>query len=315
MAINYPGVINQGELATGLLIRSIKINGKYLLCDEINFNQTQEIEASSDYIQGGPATAISNIGAKKFTGSISFPIRVSTGGTLEPSFLEILSHSQNPVSALTIDTNHLVSHYNITAEDSATDNNALLKIDAAVIKSLKISGSNQGISASIEVEGMLDTNTAANGVVPNSEAGYQGRKLIFADCSVYREESSMRTVSSFEINVTNDIETPTFINPYLPLAQTRSDQIGLIGIKSIKWSGQVEEIMRKGVGFYSFIHGGWMVNENLTINIGPISALFRVPLFNISEQPLSPGLMVRKTSWTGLIAPNRPLTSNGLFTY
>lgn len=315
MAINYPGVLNQAELATGLLIRSIKINGQYLLCEDINFNQTQEIEASSDYIQGGPGTAIANIGAKKFTGSISFPIRVSTGGTLDPAFLEILSHSQNPVSALTIDTNHLVSHYNITAEDLATDNNALLKIDAAVIKSLKISGSNQGLSASIELEGMLDSNTAANGVVPNSELAYQGRKLSFADCSVYREEASMRTVSSFEINLTNEIETPTFINPYLPLAQTRSDQIGLIGIKSIKWAGQVEEVMRKGVGFYSFIHGGWMVNENLTLKIGPITTLFKVPLFNISEQPLSSGLMVRKTSWTGLIAPNRPLSSNGLFSY
>ena len=77
MAINYPGVLNQAELATELLIRSIKINGQYLLCEDINFNQTQEIEASSDYIQGGPGTAIANIGAKKFTGSISFPISFS----------------------------------------------------------------------------------------------------------------------------------------------------------------------------------------------------------------------------------------------
>jgi hypothetical protein len=314
MAINFPGSLVQAELATGLLVRSVKINGYYLLCDNINFNQTQEIDASSDYIQGGPGSAIADIGAKKFSGSFSFPIRVGKAGILETSFIQILNNAQNPINALTIDTNHLAAHYNITVSESSTENNQLLKIDAAVVKSLTITASpTEGVKGSVEIEGMLDSQTTSNGVIV--ETGWQGRALSFADCDVHREESNMRTVSNIELTMTNEIETPTFINPYLPSAQTRSDQIGLIGIKSIKWTGKVDEVMRKGLELYSYIHGGWMVNENLTLKIGPMTALFTVPLFNVSELPLSSSLFVRKTSWTGLIAPNRPLTSGGLITY
>ena len=43
----YGTVINK-YVASGLLIRSIKVNGAYLLCDEINFNQN--FIQSSGYI-------------------------------------------------------------------------------------------------------------------------------------------------------------------------------------------------------------------------------------------------------------------------
>ena len=40
----YPGPINNHEGATGLLIRSLKVNNYYLMVDEFSINQKQDIE-------------------------------------------------------------------------------------------------------------------------------------------------------------------------------------------------------------------------------------------------------------------------------
>jgi hypothetical protein len=136
MAINFPGSLSRAEIASGLSIRSIKINGAYLLCDEINFNQTQDIEMISDLVQGGPGSAIANIGAKKYSGSITFPLRVVADGSIELAARNLINHAQNPVSALRIDSNHIISHYDLTAENDPTDNNELLSLDSVVVRSL-----------------------------------------------------------------------------------------------------------------------------------------------------------------------------------
>jgi len=76
----YPGPINNHEGATGLLIRSLKVNNYYLMVDEFSINQ--------NFIQGGPGAAISNIGAKRFEGSLTCPLRVDRNGNLDPSVKE-----------------------------------------------------------------------------------------------------------------------------------------------------------------------------------------------------------------------------------
>ena len=69
------------------------------------------------YIQGGPGRAIANIGAKKFTGELSFPIRVDRDNILEPAVKTILQHAENPMYSLTLDTNHMLSYSGLTAEN------------------------------------------------------------------------------------------------------------------------------------------------------------------------------------------------------
>jgi hypothetical protein len=132
--MSFPGALTRVQFATGLLIRSVKINGDYLLVDNCTINQTQEIDMNKLYIQGGPGTAIANIGAKKFTGELSFPIRVDRDNVLEPAVKTILQHAENPMYALTLDTNHMLSHINLTAENGGTDNNELLTLDQMVLK-------------------------------------------------------------------------------------------------------------------------------------------------------------------------------------
>ena len=78
----YPGILTRGEFATGLITRGIKINGNYLLVDSCNINQSQQIDTSEKFLQGGPGSSVSDIGAKKITGDISFPIRVDDNGDL-----------------------------------------------------------------------------------------------------------------------------------------------------------------------------------------------------------------------------------------
>jgi hypothetical protein len=313
--MSFPGSLSRIQFATGLLIRSVKINGSYLLVDNCTINQTQEIDMNKMYIQGGPGRAIANIGAKKFTGELSFPIRVDRDNILEPAVKKILEHAENPMYSLTLDTNHMLSHLGLTAESGASDNNALLTLDQMVLKSLTISASSDdALKVSASFEGMIDVRTDSDYAVPD-ENHVMGRSLTWGDCDVNRYQSSMRSVSNFTLQINNEIETPSFLLPYEVAGTTRSDQVALIGVKEVKWTGEFSEFLRVGAELDTHIHGGWMVNENLQFNMGPITATYAVPLFEIAELPLTSKILTRKTKWNAMISPAQPMRKGGLFTF
>ena len=309
----FPGSLTRSEIASGLLVRSVKINGNYLLVENCSINQVQEIDMNSLYLQGGPGSAIANIGAKKYEGDISFFIRVDRDNVLDPAVQVILRHAESPMSGLTLDTNHLLSHFDITAEDGGTDNNELLSIDQLVIKSLTISANeNDYVKISASFQGMIDTRASSDYAVPD-ENHVLGRSLSWGDCNASRYQSSMRTVSNFELTINNELESLSFLMAGDLAGVNRSDQISLIGVKSIKWAGEYSEILRKGMELETAIHGGWMVDENLTFTIGPITASYRIPLFQKSELPLSSKMLIRKVKWNAMINPSAPLKQGGLF--
>ncbi len=313
--MSYPGSFSRVQFATGLLIRSVKVNGDYLLVDNCTINQTQEIDMNKLYIQGGPGRAIANIGAKKFTGELSFPIRVDRDNQLEPAIKTILQHAENPMYALRLDTNHMLSYLGLTAENGGTDSNALLTLDQMVLKSLSINASvDDVIKVSASFEGMIDVRSDSDYAVPN-ENHVMGRSLTWGDCDVSRYQSSMRSVSNFTLQINNEIETPSFLMPYEASGTGRTDQIALIGVKEVKWSGEFSEFLRVGSELDTHIHGGWMVNENLQFNIGPVSALYTVPLFEIAELPLTSKILTRKTKWNAMISPAQPIKIGGLFIF
>ena len=88
----FPGILSRAEFATGLNVKSICVNGAYLIVEECNINQDQEHEVKN-YIQGGPAYAVYNLGAKKHIGNISFPLRVDQDGNLEEAAKTLLSYA------------------------------------------------------------------------------------------------------------------------------------------------------------------------------------------------------------------------------
>ncbi len=313
--MSYPGSLSRVQFATGLLIRSVKVNGNYLLVDNCTINQTQEIDMNKLYIQGGPGTAVANIGAKKFTGELSFPIRVDKDNILDPAVKVILQHAENPIYTLRLDTNHMLSYLGLTAENGGTDNNALLTLDQMVLKNLTISCSTDDqIKVSASFEGMIDVRSDSDYAVPN-ENRVMGRSLTWGDCDAARYQSTMRTISNFNLQINNEIETPAFLLPYEGTGTTRSDQVTLIGIKETKWTGEYSEFVRVGAELETHIHGGWMVNENMQFNIGPITATYNVPLFQIAELPLTSKILTRKTKWNAMISPAQPLKQGGLFTF
>jgi len=311
----YPGSLTRAEIASGLLVRSVKINGNYLLVESCNINQVQDIDMNSLYLQGGPGSAIANIGAKKYEGDISFFIRVDRDNVLDPAIRAIFQHAESPMSGLTLDTNHLLSHFGITAEDGGTDNNELLTVDELVIKSLNITANeNDYVKVSVSFQGMIDTRAASDYAVPD-ENHVLGRSLSWGDCNASRYESNLRTVSSFELTINNELEALSFLMAGNLAGENRSDQIALIGVKSVKWSGEYTEILRKGMELETAIHGGWMVDENLTFTIGPITATYRIPLFQKSELPLTAKMLIRKVKWNAMINPSAPLRQGGLFSF
>ncbi len=309
--MSFPGILTRGEFATGLIVRSIRINGYYLLVESCNINQEQEFE-SAHYLQAGPGLSITRIGAKKYTGNIKCPLRVNYNNQLDSALVELLSHAENPISTLTIDTNHVLSHFKLTAESEVADDNRLISLDSVIVKSLTISVSDGGIaSLDAEFEGMVDTRTD---YIPVSPTINIGRALGWADAHIYRRESAMRTVTKFSLKITNKLETPLFLMAGNLAFASRDDQIPLLGVSSVTWTGSFEEIVRTGADLNTFIHGGYKVEDYFTIELGPIKAEIPVTMFKKATMPLVSNLLIRTTEWEAIMAPNVPLSPNGLFT-
>ena len=310
----FPGILTRGQFATGLQTQSICVNGDYLLVENCDINQTQELDINY-YVQGGPAASIYNLGAKKYEGSISFPLRVDKNGNLEPAARTLLTYAARPMTALRIDTHHVLSHFNATVTNPGSDNNQLLSLDSVVINNLSVKTSDGGpVSVTMSVTGMVDAGTGSTFNI--DENALQGRVLSFAECNVFRKESSMRTTSEFEITIENELITPVFLMPYYAGAGvTHKDQIELIAVKTTKWSGSVTEVLRQGSDQQTFIHGGFMQFQNLTFEIGSITATFPNPVFKIAQTPLSSQIIRRTTSWIGINKPDASMQANGLFTF
>ena len=74
--MSFPGILTRGEFATGLIVRSIRINGYYMLVESFDIHQQQEFK-SAHYLQAGPGLSITNIGAKKL--QINVKVRYKPG--------------------------------------------------------------------------------------------------------------------------------------------------------------------------------------------------------------------------------------------
>jgi hypothetical protein len=313
----FPGILTRAEFSTGLNTKSICVNGHYIVVEECNVNQTQEHNLNN-YIQGGPAFAVYNLGAKKYEGSISFPLRVDQDGNLEPAARILLQYAAKPMSALTIDTHHLLSSKTTTVLDPGTDNNKNLSLDSVVINNLTISSSeNNNVTVRLDVTGMVDEEK-------ESEFNFStdfilGRILSWADCNASRKESSMRSTSSIEVKIENELVTPVFLMPYLSYpgagVTESKDQIELIGVQSTRWSGSFTEVMRNGADLNTFIHGGLMHDSNLILQFGSVTATFPNPVFKIGQTPLTAQIIRRTTEWAGINKPDASMNDNGLFTF
>ena len=315
--MSAPGALSRAEFATGLLVRSIKVDGEYLLVENCSLHQNQDIQTSEQFIQGGPGQSISLINEKKISGQISFPLRINKNGVLEAAAKKILQRAENPIETLIIQTNHAFSHYNLTADSHPTDNNELITISTAVISSLTIScSSDSEVTISAEFEGMLDARTIEEFVLPD-QLDILGRSLSWGDCNIYRSESSLRNVNSIEITITNKLETPVFLIPYNenPDLSIRNDSIHHVGVSSTKWTGKYTELLRKGAEVYTHIHGGWIVQDNLTVEIDNLKIEFVTPLYKVAQLPLTSKVFTRTTEWTALTRPAASLTTGGLFTF
>ena len=315
----FPGILSRAELSSGLNTKSICVNGNYLIVEQCNINQEQEHNVNN-YIQGGPAYAIYNLGARKHVGNFSFPLRVDQNGNLEEAAKVILRHAAKPMTSLRIDTHSVLSSFSTTVVNPGTDDNKNLSLDSCVISNLKITVSEGGdVNVSVDFIGMLDIETEST--FDFSSDYLLGRRLNFADCNAFRKESSMRGTSSITINIENELVTPVFLMPYYSNkfvgsgVTEQKDQIELLAVQSTKWSGEFTEVIRNGLYLYTFIQGGLMHDENLTLDIGNLRTTFYNPVFKIAQSPLTTQVIRRTTEWVGINKPDDSMLDDRLFTF
>lgn len=305
--------------ATGLLVRGIEINGNYLIVDSCSVFPVQKMQHKW-FMQGGPRQAIADIGLRYIAGQITCPIRVDRDGNMEDAIVAILKNAENPglldntrtiKFPLKIATNHVLSQIEgITAKYGGTDNNKLVSLDSCLVENLTLSANDSdGVKLTFSVIGIIDENRTNEYVAPPSNYLLH-RQLSFGDCNASRIHSAMRAVTDLEIKVENTIEQIKFL---LALDEEPYDQPKFLGVSESKWSGNFNEVLRKGADTETFIHGGFMVGENLILKFGPITASITVPLFGIGEQPLIAGLLTRKTEFKAQVAPE--MTEGKLFLF
>jgi len=116
-------------------------------------------------------------------------------------------------------------------------------LDSVVISSLTLTASeNNNVMVNINLTAMVDTE--AESTFNFSTEYILGKTLSWADCNASRKESSMRTTSSIEVRIENELVTPVFLMPYLSFPGSavteQNDQIELIGVQSTKWCSYIE---------------------------------------------------------------------------
>lgn len=319
--LQSPGFVSRLEPATGLNVPGISVNGEFILVENFTVFQHQDIKMKWYAGQGGPRAGIADFGKKYITGEISFPLVVDRNARLLSGIRAILDNAQLPTKALRIDTNHALSHVSLTAEDGGTDNNQLLTFDSCLITELSITAEADGfVKVTAQVMGTIESRTASNLVLPPADDRLV-RAITWADCDASRMQSAMRTVAKITVTIKNESETGVFLVPYdkqndtSSLPGARHDQIDYLGIKQCEWSGDYEEMLRRGLSTEDFMHGGWMVGENLVLSFGPLDAIFQVPVFVPAEQPLGPKWLRRTTRFFAQISPEVKNVQGGLFIY
>lgn len=308
----FPGYVSRMEPATGLLVKGVLVNGHYLLCDSCDLFPKQDMKMET-FVQGGPKQSIANIGKKWVDGKIVCPVRVDADYVLDEAVREILENAQYPNRTIKLDTNHSLAHLKLTSKYPGTDDNELVTFDTMIVKDLTLKSSPaDGVKLEVSFSGMVEERRASYLVSP-PEGYILGRALGWGDCKASRYESSMRSISSLQVYIKNQESLHVFINPGGTPVENRNDNTQIIGVKGVDWGGSYVETLRRGVETQTYIHGGWMVDENLVLEFGPIFARIPVPLFKPAEQPLSPKLFVRTTNFWSQSRPNISNTQDLMF--
>jgi hypothetical protein len=308
----FPGYISRMEPATGLLVRGVLVNGHYLLCDSCDLYPKQDMKMET-FVQGGPKQSIANIGKKWVDGKIICPVRVGENYVLDDAIRDILTNAQYPNSTIKLDTNHSLAHLNLTSKYPGTSNNQLVTFDTLIVKDLTLKATpTEGVKLEVSFIGMIEERRASYLVSP-PDGHILGRALGWGDCTASRHESALRSVSSLQVYIKNQESLHVFLNPAGTPVENRSDNTQIMGVKSVDWGGSYVEVLRRGVETDTYIHGGWMVNENLVMEFGPIFARIPVPLFKPAEQPLTPKLFLRTSSFWTQSRPNISSSQDLLF--
>ncbi len=308
----FPGYTSRAESATGLLVRGVLVNGHYLLCDSCDLFPKQDMKMQV-FVQGGPKQSIANIGKKWVDGKIVCPVRVDEDYVLEEAVKQILENAQYPNKTIKLDTNHSLAHLKLTSKYPGTSDNQLVTFDTLIVKDLTLKATpTDGVKLEVSFIGMIEERRASYLVSP-PEGAILGRALSWGDCSASRYESAMRTVSSLQVYIKNQESMHVFLNPAGTPVENRNDNNQILGVKAVDWGGSYVETLRRGIDTQTYIHGGWMVNENMVIEFGPILARIPVPLFKPAEQPLTPKLFLRTTSFWTQSRPNISKNEDLLF--
>jgi hypothetical protein len=325
------------EVATGLLVRGVRINGHYLLVDRCDVGTKQGVEPAWFVGQGGPHAAIANFEGRTIEGSISLPLRVMQDGSLEEGVLALVDAAQNPQKPIRIDTNHTIVSSYVTAEVGATDYNELLSLNELTVTRLKIRGaSDQPIMVEASFTGIMSRREPTNYVAPPTGTSWLGRQLSFIDCSCSKFASAMRTARAYQIEIQSKVEThhvippihidnrdpdqtpPDSGSPYQIHHSFMPDMAKLVGNTETVFRGVYEETARVGSDRESYVHGGYAwrpngdVRDDLVMHFGPLKATFKVPAYSPSEQPLAVGQVIRTVKFFSQRKPSAYSSSDEL---
>lgn len=285
--------------------RLIAINGNPLyLQGEFEGEPDQPLEPRF-FVQGGPRVVIYYLGEKLVKGRFRVPFSMTPGQGVDPALKALLQAAEYPMLDTRIDTNYVLSAYEVTADHNrGFGNYSRLAYESVGITNLSLQVPNKGaITVDVEFVAMIAASEA--GVVPNpSVSSLMRRNLVAADCDIRLEEPSYEweTSRSMVLTVKNEINPIIIVRGYL----SETDQPEFLAMKTSEIWGEIKYSVDRGTideEQASLPSGGWF-GRNLAMDFGGL-AIARIlhPIMRVTNQPLrGTELIERKTRFLAAFA-------------
>lgn len=307
--------------------RLIAVNDIPIFLEEPFVGHPEQTAEARKYVQGGPRTAIYYVGAKMVKGSFRFPVCLSPDGGLDPAAEELLRCAEYPLRPLHIDTNYLLSKYNITVDTLDWSGDPNLGFDVyqrmaivdCVITELKLTVPNEG-PAMIDVKFLgAPSLTDAAVVADPASSALMRRAIVYADCDVHLQtpEFHWDTARSFEMTISNEVEPIiVLMNPNPPVEQW-TDLPREFEVGETKISGQIIESVDRGAiaDESEVLPSGGLMGQRLTFDLsGVVLMEFPLVVMHLTEQPIGRGMLERTTRFQVVFShPRLDSVSDGHF--
>ncbi len=267
---------------------------------------TQEMDII-DLTQGGIRSHVYTKEKKTIQGNLSIPLYLNKNGEVAEACKKIISLADNPLNNFNLAMNFGVMGTERTAllyqKKWDTSLHRRLTFECAVINKLSLTiEKNSNVSLELSFIALPEKEDSLINDY-DFEVPYENlmsRHCSFADCIITRLDDTvfLKDITNFSLEWENPMELIYLIPGSPEMSRDYANYIALS--KSTKITGYWEELKRAcdwSDELSKWNHGGYARGDIIKVRIADITGIIQDPLYKLEEQPLSVGILKKKTNF------------------